>query len=359
MKKVLILGGTLFLGRVIIEQLLETTDYSITIFNRGRTNPALFPECKKIIGDRYNIHDFKKITENYYDCVIDTSGYFPEFMQQELELLKGKVGRYIFISTISVYDHRKVGDIISEEDPILPYNEKDRDNNAFVLFGNLRKPIPKLYGKKKAECERLLLNCDWLDTIIFRPAIIYGKYDFCDRYYYWLYRVKTQDKILVPQYGNHVQNNTHVEDFANIIRQAIDIDTHENIYNVVTHDPVSLSKVLKSMQKVLKTKPTYLGASSFFLFRNFIRKYRDIPSLWDGKDVIVDNSKLKSHFNCLFLSFEDSIKSTVDFYNRSDWQPAKDGMSIERERKLLLKLEKKGAIHFLQKHFFRSKKNKV
>jgi 2'-hydroxyisoflavone reductase len=339
MKKVLIIGGTLFLGRVLVERLLKESNLSITLFNRGLTNGDLFPELEKIVGDRYNEADFKKITNSYYDCIIDTSCYFPDAMKKELMLLKGKVGRYIFISTISVYDVFNSKEIVSEDYKLLSCSPKQIKDQSTMRFGNLLKPIPNLYGRKKAECERLLLSCDWLDTIILRPGIIYGKYDFCDRIYYWLYRVKTQDKILLPDGGHYKQNNTFVEDLAEIIKQAIYIEKHHNTYNMITHDPVSLLNTLKSAENILDKKPVYVPAKFSFLKRNNISPYSEIPSLWDGCDILMNNEKIKRDFNCNFDSYEESIRKTIEYYEPLGWKEGSDGMSVAREIEVIKKLD--------------------
>ena len=107
MKKILILGGTLFVGRVVVEHLLKTTSHAITLFNRSRTRSELFPEVRRITGDRYVEEDFARVCREDWDCIIDTSGYFPDAMERELRALEGRVGRIVFISSISALVRRK------------------------------------------------------------------------------------------------------------------------------------------------------------------------------------------------------------------------------------------------------------
>lgn len=335
MKKILILGGTLFLGRVLVESLIGDPRYSIILFNRNITNSNLFQGIDRIIGDRYIVNDFKKLSQHKYDCVIDTTGYFPDFLENELQILKDRVDRYIFISTISAYEFSAHDNIFREDSPTLPCSEKQKLDKATMAFGNLSKPVPHLYGAKKAECERILLNTPWIDPIILRPALIYGKYDFCDRFYYWLYRAKTQDKILVPSKGKEVQNNTYVSDLVNIIKQAIEIKTHSKVYNVTTHEPCTILENLEIMRKHFNTNPTYVTVPNFFLKLNRIRPYHDIPSLWDGNNIITDSSKLKKEFICNFTSYEDSIAQTIYYNSQFDWKEGKDGMSVNKEQEII------------------------
>ena len=154
MKSVLILGGTNFIGRVLVEKLLQRNDYAITLFNRGKRNAGLFDSVPQIHGDR-ETDDYLKIAEQHWDYIIDCSGYYPLSFDKLLHSLEGKVGRYIFVSTISVFD---IDNIIcrqvDESEPILPCNDAQKTS-----------ALPDAYGEKKAEMERILLQHEWLDKI--------------------------------------------------------------------------------------------------------------------------------------------------------------------------------------------------
>ena len=103
MKKILILGGTMFVGRTLTERLVASGKYDVTLFNRGKSNAGLFEGVKQIHGDRETA-DIEQICNQYWHCIIDFSGYYPVTFEKLLNGLKGKVGRYIFISTVSVFD---------------------------------------------------------------------------------------------------------------------------------------------------------------------------------------------------------------------------------------------------------------
>ena len=192
MKNILILGGTGFVGRILSENLAQT-GHKVTLFNRGKRNPSLFPQFEKITGDR-NTADIFKIATSSWDVVIDFSGFFPDNIENLVSMLVGTTGRYIFISSASVYDVAHPSGLtypIKEDFHLLPCtDEQKNDKHPFNFYGN-----------KKAECERIILNADKLDTLIFRPALIYGRYDPTDRFYYWLYRTKSQDEIMIPENG--------------------------------------------------------------------------------------------------------------------------------------------------------------
>jgi len=90
-------------GRTLLKHLIKSNKYDITLFNRGITNPELFPTIKRICGDRKNKKDLKLISSKDWDCVIDISGYWPKALEEQLILQKGRIGKYIYISTSSHY----------------------------------------------------------------------------------------------------------------------------------------------------------------------------------------------------------------------------------------------------------------
>src|SRR5258705_12695253 len=97
--RILILGGTQFLGRHTVDVALAR-GHQVTLFNRGQTRPDLFPDVEKLRGDRDG--DLTAIAGRDFDAVVDTSGYVPRLVTQTLNAL-GNVGHYTFVSSISVY----------------------------------------------------------------------------------------------------------------------------------------------------------------------------------------------------------------------------------------------------------------
>src|SRR5688572_26558988 len=102
--RILIIGGTRFLGRHLVEAALGCS-HEVTLFNRGKSNPDLFPQLETILGDREK--DIDKLGEagRIWDAVIDVAGYLPRIVRLSAEILKESVARYVFISSISVYDN--------------------------------------------------------------------------------------------------------------------------------------------------------------------------------------------------------------------------------------------------------------
>jgi 2'-hydroxyisoflavone reductase len=231
-KKILILGGTMFAGRALVERLMNDNRYVLTLFNRGKSNSGIFPSVTQMHGNR-ETDDILQVCDQHWDIVIDFSGYYPKTFSQLLDRMSDKVGRYIFISTISVFPFGE-GDVqhIGEDDATLSCAEEQ-----------MISPLPDAYGEKKAEMERILLTHPELDPLILRPSFIYGRYDWTDRFYYWLYRAKQQQKYLLPE--PKLLSLTYVEDLVNGILSAIEVKQHLPFYNAITHTNVRLDKVME------------------------------------------------------------------------------------------------------------------
>ncbi|MEA2460064.1 MAG: hypothetical protein QOH90_241, partial [Actinomycetota bacterium] len=119
--KVLVIGGTKFVGRHLVGCLLER-GHDVTLFNRGQTNPGLFARAEHIKGDREN--DLHLLKDRAWDVAVDTCGYFPRVVDASAALLADSVGRYVFISSVSAYrDFRSEGR--REDDPLAELDDPD------------------------------------------------------------------------------------------------------------------------------------------------------------------------------------------------------------------------------------------
>jgi 2'-hydroxyisoflavone reductase len=326
--KVLILGGTNFVGRILTENLIKS-EHDITLFNRG-SKKDLFREVKKITGDRYK-DDIKKIGESDWDVIVDFSGQQPANIEYILDIIKGRVKRYIFISSASVYFTEDIKVPITEDNETMSCSNDEKYDPD----------IMKYYGQKKAECDRILLSREDIDVIIFRPALIYGRYDFSDRFYYWLYRASIE-KLLIPEEGKEKSTSTYSDDLACIIQDAISVNKHRKLYNAVTHAPASLRSIVDTAAEKLGKHPEIVSAPPVFLTENGINPWTDLPLWVKDLQLIIDNTRLKEDFSKVKLTpFEESINETIDYYRSIGWPVPKYGISIEKESELINELKKK------------------
>jgi len=160
--RLLILGGTQFLGRALVEAALAG-GHEVTLFHRGRTNPDIFPQVERLLGDRDG--DLGALAGRDWEAVIDTCGYVPRIVRQSAQLLAAYVERYIFISSLSVYaDTSQPG--LAEEAPVA----KLEDENNEDING-------EAYGPLKALCERVVVDTFPGRAVAVRPGLIVGPFD--------------------------------------------------------------------------------------------------------------------------------------------------------------------------------------
>lgn len=179
--KILVLGGTVFLGRYIVQQAINR-GHDVTVFNRGnhlvefaQTAPIVVP-VRRLIGNRDS--DVRAIERFGCDAVIDCSGYTPEHLAQSISALADSSRHYLFISTISVY---------AQFPPSLGYDE------AAALTSETTG-----YGGQKARAEELLLQRLGDRATIVRPGLIVGPHDLSGRFAYWPLRLHRGGTILCP-----------------------------------------------------------------------------------------------------------------------------------------------------------------
>ena len=326
-KKVLILGGTVFIGRVLVEEFLKQPQlYDICLFNRGKTNPDLFKGARLIVGDRRS-DDINKIGEEEWDAVIDISSYFSKPLEQAVAALKGKTKRYVYISTGSVYDLEQCRNKdIDEDAPKLVYTDEMLTDKSMAY-----------YGHRKRACEDVLLEQSDLDPIILRPSVVYGKYDPFDRHYHWLYRIWCLQRLLLPDEGKVSMSFTFVEDLAQLIIKAIDIPAgkHRRVYNTNTHEVISLRKMLDIMAEAAGCDPKYVHVDADWLAEKKVQPWKDLP-FWTHDDILrLNNKRIVEDFGVDFTSIKESYRRTAAYYGDSNWRPPKYGLSLEREEELL------------------------
>ncbi len=320
MKKILVLGGTMFVGRALVEKLCLLPEYEITLFNRGKSNAGLFPDLKQLHGNR-ETDDILQVCNQHWDCVIDFSGYYPFTFEKLLNSLKARVGRYIFISTISVYDLSKFENrAITEADEILNCTEEQKTSK-----------LPDAYGEKKAEMERILHAQDWLDKIILRPSFIYGRFDWTERFYYWLYRAKFFDRLLMPP--DFLLSLTYADDLANRILNAIEAKTHHTVYNTISQSNVSLRQAVTTAASLLNRKVQFAEATKLLLEKNDLDN--SAFPLFVPLNLKIEGKNWLNDFGVTPIDFNSAVAATIQYHDNIGWQTPKAGLSVETEKHIL------------------------
>lgn len=181
--KILVLGGTQFVGRALVDAALAAEN-DVTLFHRGSTNPGLFPEAEHVLGDRDG--GLGALDGRTWDACIDVSGYLPRLVGDAAATLRDRVGRYVYVSTISVYADFSVPR--DESGPLATI----ADETTEEIFAN------GAYGALKALCERAVTGTFGDQAAIVRPGFIIGPYDHTGRFPWWAHRAARGGEMIVP-----------------------------------------------------------------------------------------------------------------------------------------------------------------
>ncbi|WP_055587486.1 NAD-dependent epimerase/dehydratase family protein [Streptacidiphilus griseoplanus] len=185
--RILLLGGTSFVGRAIVEEALRT-GAEPTLFSRGRTGTGLFPDVPRLTGDR-DTGDYDALRGGSWDAVVDVSGYLPHHVGQAMDALGDRVGRYLFISSNAVYAREGVQPGADEDTPRLaPVRHvrrvQDLDNDT--------------YGPSKVACEDDVTSRYGDRATIVRPGQVVGPHDHSDAFTYWVRRAARGGRVALP-----------------------------------------------------------------------------------------------------------------------------------------------------------------
>jgi len=206
--KLLLLGGPRFLGRAVTDAALAR-GHELTLFNRGQTSPELYPEVEKLRGDRDGPLD--ELAAREWDAVIDTSGYVPRIVRRSAELLHGAVGRYCFISSVSVY--ADLSGAVDESSPVGVLADETVEEMGAEHEN---------YGPLKALCERVVQDVYGERALIIRPGLIVGPHDPTGRFTYWPHRLARAGEVLAPAPPARLVQFIDVRDLAAWIVEALE-----------------------------------------------------------------------------------------------------------------------------------------
>src|SRR5215212_113577 len=329
--RILMIGGTRFLGRHLVEAALAHS-HEVTLFNRGKSNPALFPQLETILGDRET--DLDKLEGHIWDTVIDTSGYLPRLVRLSAESLESNASRYVFISSLSVYDNfREIG--IDETYPV----GKLEDETMEEITG-------ESYGPLKVLCEQAVQDTFGRErTLIVRPGLIVGPHDPTDRFTYWTVRVASGGDVLTPQKPEATIQIIDVRDLSAFIIKLVE-ENAAGIYNATGPDyELTLVRLLETSKQVSGSEANLRWASLEFLNQNKVEAWSDMPT-WipDDADGLgfarIDVSKA-TEAGLKFRPLEETVRDTLAWAKTRpadhEWRA---GLKAEREQELLALLKK-------------------
>jgi 2'-hydroxyisoflavone reductase len=322
--KLLILGGTVFLGRHLVDAALAR-GHEVTLFNRGQHNPELYPDVEKLRGDRDG--DLRALEGRQWDAVIDTCGYVPRIVRASAEMLANAAGHYSFISSISVYDNFRTRGL-AEDGPVGTLEDP-----------TVEEVLPN-YGPLKALCEEAAETAMPGRALHVRAGLIVGPHDQSDRFTYWPYRIARGGDVLAPGSPDRAVQIIDVRDLAEwnvrMAEQGV-----SGVFNATGPDyNLTMGAVLESCKTVSGSDSRFVWASEQFLLDAGAQPWTQLP-LWvpDTEDNAGFSSIDCSKAFATGLTFRPLAETVRDTLAWDATRPAdterRNGLPPEREAELL------------------------
>lgn len=322
--KLLVLGGTLFLGRHVVEAALAR-GHEVTLFNRGHTGPDLFAEVEHLRGDRDG--DLAAIRDRSWDAVVDTSARIPRWVRSSAKLLGDRVQHYTFVSSCSVY---------------ADTSEPGTDESAAVhtLEDETVEEITsaETYGALKVLCERAAEEAMPERVLSVRAGLIVGPYDNSGRFTYWVHRIARGGDVLAPEPRDQPVQLVHARDLAEwILTMAEQRGT--GVFNATGPDkPLTLERLFEACRDATGSDARLVWVEERLLVENGVEAWSDLP-LWLAPGVnrelagflAVDVSKALS----AGLAYRPLHETILDTLTHAETRP-EAGLDPARERELLL-----------------------
>ena len=236
--KTLVLGGTSFVGRAIVQDLLDR-GHEPTLFTRGITNPELFPDVPRITGDRAT-GDYRGVSGTW-DAVVDVSAYYPRQVDEALTALGDSVGRYLLISTCSVYDVTQSPDGYDEESPRLPEVRGTEEVSGDT------------YGGLKVACEDDVVARLGERATVVRPGIVAGPHDPTERFTYWVRRAAAGGRVALPGDPAQPVQVVDARDLARLCTLLLEQDRTGFFTAVGPAEPVTLGRLVETCAEAAGT----------------------------------------------------------------------------------------------------------
>lgn len=249
-QRILVLGGTFFLGPAFVEAATQY-GHTVSLFNRGVTNPDLFPHLEKLRGFRSaEEQDLAALASRHFDVVVDVWPSDPSVAASAAQFLKDRVRHYLYVSSIAAYDSReyeKAG--ITEEAPLEPWDSAARK-----------------YNRGKAESERRLQSIVGDRLTVVRPGPIKGTRDTTPDLFTWLMRAQSDSHHIGPGNGADAVELVDVKDVARFLVLAI----HRSLYGTfnLTGRPMTFKEFLNACNQATESDAQFEWIPQKFLLQH-------------------------------------------------------------------------------------------
>lgn len=331
--RLLVLGGTWFLGRALVEEAVRGGG-EVTTFNRGRSGDDV-PGVEVVRGDRTEQASLERLADRRtWDAVIDTSGQVPRIVGQSAQVLAGHVGRYAFLSTVSVYRGWPV-EPLSEDSAVL-----DCPSDAGPGFGeDDPRGYPTRYGFQKAGCERAVREVFDGRALVLRPGVILGPYEYIGRLPWWLRRIARGGRVLAPGTPERPIQPIDVRDVAGFVLSALEAGSTGTFNVAAPKGHATYGWLLADCVELTGSNAQLVWVDDQFLLERGVRQWTELP-LWRtyaGTWSVAADRAAAAGLRCRPLT--DTVRDT--------WAWLRDGADAvfhERQRELGITVEKEARL---------------
>jgi 2'-hydroxyisoflavone reductase len=234
--RILVLGGTSFVGRAIVADALRT-GAEVTLFGRGKTGADLFGGVPRRIGDR-DTGDYASLRLGSWDAVVDTSGYVPRHVGQAMDVLGDRVGRYLFISSHRVY---VVTGVAAGSDEDTPRRAPVRDTEKLG---------EDTYGPCKVACEDDVVARYGSRATIVRPGKVAGPHDPSAGLTYWVRRAARGGRVALPGRPEQPVQVIDARDLARLVVQLLADGRPGAFHAVGPAEPTTMAGLIATCAQV-------------------------------------------------------------------------------------------------------------
>jgi 2'-hydroxyisoflavone reductase len=265
--KLLVLGGTRFLGRHLVEAALAR-GHEPTLFNRGRTAPELFSGVEQLRGERDG--DLAPLRGRSWDAVVDTCGYLPRIVRRSARALRDSVDRSLFVSSISVYANSATAGQ-DEQAPRAQLPDPECED------------IANHYGALKAVCEDEVLALFGERAIRLRPGLIVGPFDPTGRFTYWVQRMARGGTVLAPPSPDYPVQFIDARDLAAWTLDLIEAECSGAFNASGPAVPLTFGAFLDECRRALRAQAEFVWPDAGFLAEHEVAPWIELP-LYAGED---------------------------------------------------------------------------
>ncbi|MEQ9423597.1 MAG: NAD-dependent epimerase/dehydratase family protein [Cyclobacteriaceae bacterium] len=329
-KKILILGGTGFIGPNMVKYAKER-GHEVTIFSRGNRESEV-DGVEHLIGDRNN--DLSALEGRKWDVVMDNNTYDYKWVQLSTEKLKDAVDHYIFVSSISAYDLPEE----SRSDKPVYDQIVDENYNRFKTGPNWKDGDEAPYGLMKAICENIAHEAFPGRTTVVRPGLIIGPGDKTDRWTYWPVRIAEGGEVLAPGNPQHANQVIDQRDLTEWIVRLAENGAMGNFNGVGPASRMSMGQMLGAIWGGVGGDATFTWVDEQFLEEQGVGAWQDMPSWIPGDPLMFCTNQKSIEAGLRFRPLAQTAADTLAWdLNRPEEERnnRRAGLSREREKEVL------------------------